>query len=128
MQDNIVVGAITPSTTETKVRYLIPLSFSNQGQQAEVTATLGNTVFNLFFNLNPIFNNLFLSCYTLDKSVIYFYGYKCVFGNYINKIDNGCPFMFYFVDNSNGQNYSRNSQNITYEALSNGVQLYAELR
>ena len=128
MADNIVVGAQVQASVTTPTRYVIPLNFENVGQQAEVTVTLGNIVLNLFFNLNPILNILFLSSYKLNKSVIYFYGYQCVFGNYINKIDNGCPFKFYFVDQSNGQNYSKNSQNITYEALSNGVKLYAELR
>jgi hypothetical protein len=128
MADNIVVGAVVATDLPTPTRYVIPLNFENVGQQTEVTVTLGNIVLNLFFNLNPILNILFLSSYTLNKTSIYFYGYQCVFGNYINKIDNGCPFKFYFVDQSNGQNFSKNSENITYIALSNGVKLYAELR
>jgi hypothetical protein len=128
MADNIVLGANQSTEAKNTIRYFVPLNFENIGQQAEVTVTLGNIVLNLFFNLNPILNNLFLSCYTFNKEKVYFYGYKCVFGNYINEIDNGCPFKFFFVDKSNGQNYSKNSSNITYETISNGVNLYAELR
>jgi len=128
MTDNIVVGAVLQSTETAPLRYRIPLNFLNQGQQVEVEVTLGNTTLVLFFNQNVILNNLFLSCYTINRGSIYFYGLKCVFGNYINLIDAGCPFLFYFVDNSNGQNYSNNSSNIDYEALANGVNLYAELR
>lgn len=128
MPDNIVVGSPLTPDSPSPLRYLIPLNIQNVQQQTEVTVTLGNVILNLFFNLNPILDVLFLSSYTINRSSIYFYGYQCVFGNYINKIDNGCPFMFYFVDQSNGQNYSKNSINITYNSLSDGVKLYAELR
>lgn len=126
---NIVVGAQQNIVNPNPLRYLIPLSFQNITEQNEITVTIGNNVFNIFFNSNSLVNNtLFMSAYTLNRAIIYFIGYQCVFGNYINLIDNGCPYYFYFVDKSNGQNYSSNNLTIDYNALNNGVKLYAELR
>lgn len=125
---NIVVGAAPVQEPSKPPRYLIPLSLQNVTDQIEITITINNTSFDIFFNLNSLNNNLFMSAYSIDRTVYYFAGYQCVFGNYINLIDNGCPYLFYFVDKSNGQNYSKNSLPIDYNALSNGVKLYAELR
>lgn len=125
---NITVGAIPQTTTTTIKRYVIPLDLSDVKDTVEIVCTIENNVFNLFFNFNEILGSLFLSAYTLNKSQYYFAGFQCVFNSYLNEIDNGCPYLFYFVDRSNGQNYAATSQKITYESLSNGVTLYAELR
>jgi len=129
MIDNIVVGAVPEVTATNKLRYLLPLSFGEGTQQSDVTLSIANSTFIIFFNINSLSeDNLYLSSYSINKTTIYFAGYKCVFGNYINIIDNGCPYLFYFLDKSNGQNYQKTNQPITYSAINNGVSLYAELR
>lgn len=129
MIQNIFVGAVLDTTISNKQRYLLPLTFEEGVEQSDVTVNIGLSTFVLYFNLNSLSNNnLFISAYSIDKTTIYFAGLKCVFGNYINLIDNGCPYLLYFLDKSNGQNYASTSQTITFEALNNGVSLYAELR
>lgn len=125
---NIVVGATQELSINNPLRYQIPLDLSNVIDSIEITVTIANNVFNVYFNLNPIDNNIYMSCYTINKSTYYFGGFKCVFGNYINKQDNGCPYLFYFLDESNGEGYASNNLPIDYKSLSNGVKLYAELR
>jgi hypothetical protein len=126
--NNIVVGAPQPTASETPKNYLIPLSFNNPTQLTEISVTIGTTSFNLLLDLDPLFGNLFVSAYTINKTLIYFASYKCVYNSFMNQIDNGCPYLFFFVDQSNGLNYSKNSLPITYDALNNGVKLYAQLR
>ena len=129
MSQNIFVGAVPDVTIQNKLRYLIPLSFEDGVQQVEINVSISVNNFIIFLNLNSLDNsNLFISSYTLNKETIYFAGFKCVFGNYINLVDNNCPYLLYFLDKSNGQNYQRNSSNITFESINNGVSLYAELR
>lgn len=128
MADNITVDAPLQSNSVTPSRYLIPLLLNDAAQQTEVIVTINNFVIALLFNLNPLDNNLYLSAYTLNKSIIYFAGFRCVFGNYINLIDNGCPYLFYFLDESNLQTYVNSDFPINFDAISNGVNLYAEFR
>lgn len=128
MAVNIVVGSEVPTSVTVPKRYILPLNFQNPSQKTEIQVTITDTTFVLLFNLNTLTNSLFLSSYTINRSINYFLGYQCAWGNYINEIDNGCPYLLYFVDQSNGQNYSKNSVPITYDLLSNGVKLYAELR
>lgn len=129
MADNIVVGSISDATSSTPSRFSIPLNFDANSEQVSVDVSIGTTSLILFFNKNSLANdNLFLSSYSVNRTQIYFAGFKCVFGNYINFIDNGCPFLFYFLDKSNGQSYSRESKPITFESINDGVTLYAELR
>lgn len=126
--DNIYYTVNSTATETTPTRYLVPLAIPAETQQVEVTVSIGVETIILFFSLNSISNSIMLSAYTLNKTQYYFLGYQCVFGTYINEVDNGCPYKFYFVDKSNGQNYALNSKNIDFNALINGVALYAELR
>lgn len=104
--------------------YLIDLpEFATDATEQQVTTTIGNVSYNLYFQFNIIESNLFLSCYARNFDPVYFGGLRCVFGNYINKFDNGLPYLLFFIDES-GQSYSK----ITFEALNNGVNLYANTR
>jgi len=126
--NNIVVGATQVLQNEVIKNYLIPLSFNNPTQLTEVAVTIETSSFNILLDLDPLYGNLFMSAYTINKTFIYFASYKCVFNSFINLIDNGCPYLLFFVDQSNGLNYSKNNLPITYDALNNGVKLYAQLR
>lgn len=128
MVDNIVVGALPQTLTSTPTRYSIPLSIPDDAEQLEVTVTIDINTVVLFFSINKLSGTLMISAYTLNQATIYFLGFQANFGNYINLIDNGCPYLFYFVDNSSGKIYANNSKPIDFEALKNGVGLYAELR
>lgn len=101
----------------------IPLRFEDNIQQKQITLTINNESFVLLFQLNPIDTNLYLTCYSKNQDIIYFASYRCVFGNYINKLDAGLNYMFFFIDNS-GNNYEQ----IDFIALNNGVNMYAKSR
>lgn len=88
-----------------------------------INISVENNTYVLYFQNNVIENNLFLSCYGSNQSPIYFGSYRCVFGNYINVVDNGFPYLVFFVDSTNN-----NYQNITFDTLNNGVQLYVQSR
>lgn len=104
--------------------YFIDLpNFSTTLTDQEVTTTINNVSYNLYFQLNSIENNLFFSCYGRNFSPVYFGGLRCAFGNYLNLFDNGLPFLFFFLDES-GKRYS----SITFDTLNNGVKLYANDR
>jgi hypothetical protein len=106
--------------------YTIPLSFDSGITEKEILVTIDNFVAKLYFNINTVEqngSNLYMSCYTTDNSVVYFGSFRCVFGSYINTVDAGCPYKFFFLNNS-----PTNYQTITFDALNNGVNLYAVLR
>lgn len=98
-------------------------TFNTQNYQQEVSTAIENVSYIFYFNYNIIESNLFLSCYTSGKANVYFASLRCVFGNYLNLFDNGFPYLVYFIDKS-GNNY----QNITFDALNNGVYMYAKSR
>lgn len=126
--NNIVVGAPPVPASALPKNFLIPLAFNNPSQFTEIAVTIESSSFNILLDLDPLYNNLFMSSYSISKTSVYFGSYKCVYNSFINLIDNGCPYLFFFADKSNGLNYSKNNLPITYDALNNGVKLYAQLR
>ena len=112
------------STAISKPVWQLPLSqFNTDITEQQINISIQNTAYTLYFQSNPIENNLFLSCYGNNQSPIYFGSYRCAFGNYINLIDNGFPYLLFFIDTT-----KNNYQNITFDTLNNGVNLYAKLR
>lgn len=98
-------------------------TFSTDLYDQQVTTTIENTAYNLLFQNNIIENTLFLTCFGRNNTPIFFGSYRCVFGNYINLFDNGLPYVFFFIDESNN-GYTK----ITFDALNNGVRMYANTR
>lgn len=108
----------------TPIVYQLPLSkFNTTLQEQQINISINNSAYVLYFQNNIIENNLFLSCYGNNQNPIYFGSYRCVFGNYINLIDNGFPYLLFFVNTTNTV-----YNNITFDALNNGVNLYAKSR
>lgn len=104
--------------------YNLPLQqFSSGISEQQVNVNIENVGYIFYFQNNVIENNLFLSVYGLNQSPIYFGSFRCVFGNYINQVDNGFPFLVFFIDNSNN-GYT----NITFNNLNNGIGLYVKSR
>jgi len=103
--------------------FLIPLSFENNIFEKEIQLSIGTLSVILLFQLNSIDNQLYLSAYTKDRTIVYFGGFRCVFGAYINQFDNGFPYLIFFIDNS-GNAYEK----ITFENLNSGVGMYAKSR
>ena len=104
--------------------YQLPLQqFANGINEQLINISVENNSYVFYFQNNVIENNLFLSCYGSNQSPIYFGSFRCVFGNYINLVDNGFPYLVFFVDTTNN-----NYQNITFNTLNNGVQLYVQSR
>jgi hypothetical protein len=102
----------------------LPLSqFQNGINEQLVNVSIQNSSYTFYFQNNVIENNLFLSVYGVNQSPIYFGSYRCVFGDYINFIDNGFPYLIFFVDTTNN-GYT----NITFQNLNNGVNMYAKSR
>jgi hypothetical protein len=113
----------------TKPTYEIPLGFDdNTITNANVDVTLPEASYTFYFNLNSVEvtgNNLYLSCLGTDGQTIYFGSYRCVFGTYINELDNGCLHKFFFkVIDGDSNAYPT----ITFDALNKGVKMYAVLR
>jgi hypothetical protein len=108
--------------------FKIPLSFEPNTTEAEVQATFGNFSCILYFNLNTVEasgSNLYLSCYTVDGTKVHFSSLRCVFGSYINNIDNGCLYKFFFLAASNDTDPF---PTITFDSLNKGVNMYALTR
>lgn len=102
----------------------LPLQqFAQNIQEQSVNINIQNVSYVFYFQNNIIENNLFLSVSGANQSPIYFGSYRCVFGNYINLIDNGFPYLIYFNDSTNN-----NYQNITFSTLNSGVNMYAKSR
>jgi hypothetical protein len=119
--------------------FYFPLSFDTGTTEREVTINIQGKSYILYFNLNTIeispdynnflspfsetANNLYMSCYSINKSIIYFGSLRCVTDRYINNVDNGLPYKFFFIDTS-GKNY----KTVTFDAITNGVNLYCTAR
>jgi len=88
-----------------------------------INVNINNTAYVFYFQNNVIENNLFLSVYGANQTPIYFGSYRCVFGSYINQIDNGLPYLIFFIDTTNNA-----YQNITFATLNSGVNMYAKQR
>ena len=107
--------------------FKIPLEFAPNITEAEVQASFGSFSCILFFNLNKVEENenLYLSCYSVDGSIVHFGSLRCVFGSYINNIDNGCNYKFFFLAASNDTSLY---PSITFDSLNKGVSMYALTR
>jgi len=93
--------------------FTIPLTFPPQAQPEQVsTVRIGNSSYAFRFQQNSISNELLLSVY--DNVNVYFGSLRCVSGYYMNPIDNGFPYLVYFVQNITGD------PAITFENLTNG--------
>lgn len=102
----------------------LPLSqFQTNVNEQLVNVSIQNNAYVFYFQNNIIENNLFLSVYGANQSPIYFGAYRCVFNNYINQVDNGFPYLIFFL-NTSKNNYS----NITFNTLNNGVNMYVKSR
>jgi len=114
--------------TSGKPTYEIPLTFEPNIKSKQVILTLPEASYSLYFNLNETESagpNLFLSCLSADEIVVYFGSYRCIFGCYINSIDNGAPHKFFFFNSSSSGDPV---PNITFDTLNRTVRLYAVLR
>ncbi len=115
------LGLIAPPTATI---FQLPLQqFAENISEQLINVSIQNNAYVFYFQNNIIENNLFLSCYGSNQSPIYFGSYRCVFGNYINLIDNGFPYLVYFVDSTNN-NYT----NVTFDTLNNGVNMFVKAR
>ncbi len=104
--------------------FQLPLQqFASGIQEQTINISVQNNAYVFYFQNNVIENNLFLSCFGTNQTPIYFGSFRCAFGNYINLIDNGFPYLVYFVDSTNN-----NYPNITFDTLNNGVNLYLKSR
>ena len=104
--------------------FQIPLqTFPDGVQEQTVNVSIESNSYVFYFQNNLIEGNLFLSVFGSDQNPIYFGGYRCVFGNYINFIDNGFPYLIYFIDTTNNE-----YQNITFQTLNTGVNVYVQSR
>ena len=103
--------------------YKINLSFDDEIQVQDIFVTLDKVVYLFSFCLNNIEGILYLSVTSRDRTVVYFGGYRCVFGTFFNKVDNGFPYLLFFVDKT-GLNFKK----ITFDAVNKGVTLYARTR
>jgi len=118
-----------------KRAFLIPLTFASGILEKEVTVQILGKSYTLYFNLNTVeltpdyrskgtstetASQLYLSCYDINKSNIYFGSYRCVFGAYINEVDNGFPYKFFFLNNS-GKTLSV----VDFDNINAGVNLFA---
>lgn len=109
------------------VVYNLPLQQFQSGiEEQTINISLQSNAYVLYFQNNPIENNLFLSCYGSNQNTIFFGSFRCVFGSYINLVpETPTPFPYLFFFHNPTQNIV---QNITFESLNNGVQLYAKPR
>ncbi len=107
--------------------YNLPLQQFQSGiQEQTINISIESNAYVLYFQNNLIENNLFMSCYGSNQNSIFFGSFRCVFGNYINLVPETpvvFPYLFFFYNPT--QNFY---QNITFDALNNGVQLYAKPR
>lgn len=125
----------TTKNTTGKKAFLIPLTFAPGITEKEVTVQIAGKSYSLYFNLNFVeltpnyrsdvtatttSSQLYLSCYDINKANIYFGSYRCVFGSYINEVDNGFPCKFFFLNNS-GKTLSV----IDFDNINAGVNLFA---
>lgn len=129
-----MIDILVPNVTG-KLAYQLPLFFEPGISEKEFTVSILTKTFNIYFNLNEVeldseyeINNnpsarsinSYMSCYEINKTKIYFGSFRCVFGSYINQVDNGFPYKFFFVDTS-----TKKYNNITFDSMNNGVNLYA---
>lgn len=111
-------------TLPAKTIYRIPLQQFQAGiSEQYISVSVQNTSYLFYFQNNVIENNLFLSVTGLNQTPIYFGSYRCAFGNYINLIDAGLPYLVYFL-NTTQNDYA----NITFDTLNNGINMYLAVR
>ena len=131
MSDN----AVTTTNKTGKKAYQIPLTFASGTTEKEVTIQIAGKSYSLYFNLNTVeltpdykalkttsttVGQLYMSCYDINKANVYFGSFKCIFGSYINEVDNGFPYKFFFLNNS-GKTLSV----IDFDNINSGVNLFA---
>jgi len=108
--------------------YRIPMSFEPNIQSKQYVINLPEANYLLNFNLNTVGiagDNVFMSCSSADNTKIYFGSYRCVFGTFINLIDNGSAHKFFFRSLTTAVD---NIKNITFDNLNTTVGLYAVVR
>lgn len=103
----------------------LPLpTFPDDTTEYEITMSIENAAYTFYFNLNSIEDNLFLSTYGKNQSPVYFGSYRCCFGNYINLVDAGFPYLLFFKNQ--GTNLI---EKINFQSLnSNSIFFYAKSR
>lgn len=126
---------VTVTNTTGKKAYQIPLTFAAGITEKEVTIQIAGKSYSVYFNLNTVeltpdyrrlnttsvtVGQLYMSCYDINKANVYFGSLKCVFGSYINEVDNGFPYKFFFLNNS-GKTLSV----IDFDNINAGVNLFA---
>ena len=80
--------------------YLIPLNISENVTDQEVSVNINNKQYILYFQQNSVINTACVSCYSINKDIIYFASLICSFGSYVNLFDNGFPYLLQFVPNN----------------------------
>jgi hypothetical protein len=108
--------------------YIVNMNFDNDTTNKEVIVNIKGQSYNFYFVLsgienftqNEVADNLFLSVYTTNKSKIYFGSLRCVFGSYINFVDNGFPYLIFFKDTST----NLINKTVTFKTLNSGVSMY----
>jgi hypothetical protein len=126
------------ANTTGKSAYYIPLTFPTGITEKEVVIQVAGVSYVVYFNLNTVelspdyyltndptllSNVCYISCYSVDRKTVYFGSFKCVLDSYINDVDNGFPYKFFFVNNS-----GRTVTQVNFDTINAGVNLYCIAR